>query len=250
MVRKDLEIIETRFNARRKPGVLKKTLEKKGKTFLFRQTSYMTTIIHNNIDYSFPNRNEEGFAINQLWVFRSVKMDARKFLQVHPDWEAPKKLPTNVTNYDYDDSYGELEGTDIDSAYWVMAYRLGMISDNTFKRAGGDEYKRVRLAALAVLGRNTAYQNFEKGKLDKTKPVIIEPEHPKMKDMYRSIRYKCYEMMNDMAALLGNEFEAYRTDCIYYRGTKENRKIVHNYLRKLGFNFKQLVFEDKKKKKA
>jgi hypothetical protein len=47
-----------------------------------------------------------------------------------------------------------------------------------------------------------------------------------------------------MATLLGNDFDAYRTDCIYYRDTEENRKIVYDYLDEHGFNYKQLVFEE------
>ena len=58
------------------------------------------------------------------------------------------------------------------------------------------------------------------------------------------IRYRCYQMMNEIAQILGNEFEAYRTDCIYYRDTKENRELVQNYLKEHGFDFKQLVYGD------
>ena len=36
----------------------------------------------------------------------------------------------------------------------------------------------------------------------------------------------------------------YRTDCIYYRDTLDNRKIVHDYLFKNGFEFKQLVYDE------
>jgi hypothetical protein len=41
---------------------------------------------------------------------------------------------------------------------------------------------------------------------------------------------------------LGKDFEAYRTDCIYYRDTMENRKKVYAYLDERGFEYKQLVF--------
>lgn len=50
--------------------------------------------------------------------------------------------------------------------------------------------------------------------------------------------------MNQLAKILGDEFEAYRTDCIYYRDTLDNRKIVHDYLSKNGFDFKQLVYDE------
>jgi hypothetical protein len=44
--------------------------------------------------------------------------------------------------------------------------------------------------------------------------------------------------------MLGGEFDAYRTDCIYYRNTPENITLVHDYLNQHGFFYKQLEFEE------
>jgi hypothetical protein len=52
-------------------------------------------------------------------------------------------------------------------------------------------------------------------------------------------------MMGELAMLLGNDFEAYRTDCIYYRDTPANRTKVYEYLNERGFEYKQLVYDDK-----
>jgi hypothetical protein len=49
-------------------------------------------------------------------------------------------------------------------------------------------------------------------------------------------------MMGELSMVLGKDFEAYRTDCIYYRDTMENRKKVYAYLDERGFEYKQLVF--------
>lgn len=51
--------------------------------------------------------------------------------------------------------------------------------------------------------------------------------------------------MGELAIILGNDFEAYRTDCIYYRDTPQNRKKVYDYLDERGFEYKQLVYADK-----
>jgi hypothetical protein len=41
--------------------------------------------------------------------------------------------------------------------------------------------------------------------------------------------------------MLKDDFESWKTDCIYYRDTPENRKIVHNYFEEREMLFKQLV---------
>jgi hypothetical protein len=42
--------------------------------------------------------------------------------------------------------------------------------------------------------------------------------------------------------MLGEEFDCYKTDCIYYRDTEVNRKIVHDYFEEREMLFKQLVY--------
>ena len=208
-----------------------------------RETKYLTTVIVDGMEYIYPNKNDDGFNPRMLWLFSVVQSEAKKFLERHPEWSMPTKLPVNLTNYDYDDSHGKLTGTDINSAYWNIAHKMGVITDTTYSNAQDPKYKRVRLAALAILGRNISYNKFKDGK-KQTKPFIYENQEKRLKQLYQAIRYQCYQMMNEIAGLLKNEFEAYRTDCIYYRDTKQNRKIVHDYLTKHGFEFKQLVYDD------
>lgn len=243
--RKDLQIVETDFRVRNNPKVLIAQLIKRKKDFLLRENSYMTTVIHNNKEIAFPNRSENGFKISQLWVFRSVKNDAKSFLANNPDFSMPKKLPTNRFNYDCDVTDDNLTGTDINSAYWTIAYKMGIISQRTYTLAGADDFKVVRLAALAVLGKDKPFLKYEKGKPLKNEYVVIKDPVAGLQDLYRAIRYTCYLHMDAIAELLGNDFECYKTDCIYYKDTPKNRKIVHNYLSKEGFSFKQLVYDNK-----
>jgi hypothetical protein len=51
-------------------------------------------------------------------------------------------------------------------------------------------------------------------------------------------------MMGELAILLGKDFEAYRTDCIYYRDSFDNRTKVYEYLKERHFEFKQLVYDE------
>lgn len=103
-----------------------------------------------------------------------------------------------------------------------------------------EESKATRLAALAVLGRKKTYKKFKGDKLIEI--VTVQEEDLRLQDCYKGVRYLCYKMMNEIADLLGPEFEAYKTDCIYYRDTAANRFIVHSFLRRAGMEFKQLVY--------
>jgi hypothetical protein len=238
-----LQIIDSVVKGGRNPKTLIDKLVAKKKEFLMRETKYLTTVIFDGMEYIYPNKNEDGFNPRMLWLFSVVQAEGKKFLERNPNWSMPTKLPVNVTNYDYDDSIGQLTGTDINSAYWTIAHHMGVISDTTFNNAQDPKYKRVRLAALAILGRNISYTKFKDG-AKQTKPFIYENQEKRLKQLYQAIRYQCYQMMNEIASMLGNEFEAYRTDCIYYRDTEENRKLVHDYLKEHGFEFKQLVYDE------
>lgn len=234
-------IVESRFQPSANPKSILNRLVKKGETFVYRETKFMTQIVYQGVETIYKSRDTKSFPANKLFIFKMVKNDAMKFLEKNPNWEVPEKYPVNQTNYDYDASYGVITGTDINSAYWVIAHKLGVISDNTYTKAQGNDWKVIRLAALAVLGRSVAYQEYVGGVKQKT-PIVIPSEDPRISLLYRSIRYKCFEMMTAIAELLGNDFEAYRTDCIYYRDTEDNRRKVYEYLDAEGFSYKQLEY--------
>lgn len=240
---KILEIIESSYKYGRSVVNLVSMLKRKDKDYYYRSTNFMTTVVYNGTEYIFPNRSNNGFPIKQLWVFKAVKHDAINFMKLNPGWEKPIFLPTNYYNGNYSGTSEELTGTDINSAYWIIAHKMGVISENTYLKATFEEYKVVRLAALAVLGRTMAFHKFEKG-IRQPKPVLINPEIANLHYVYKAIRYYCYQIMKNIADILGDDFECYKTDCIYYKDTPENRKIVHEYLDNEGFTYKQLVYGD------
>jgi hypothetical protein len=240
-----LEIYRQVFKKNANPDILLERLKKTKQDFLYRKTNHMVSIITGGVEYTYKARvktNDINFPTNQLWIFNAVKKEALKFLETNPNFELPQKLPVNVTNYEYDDSYGVVTGTDVNSAYWVIAHNMGIITEKTFLACNKPSFKVVRLASLAVLGRIFTYENYVGGV--KGDNIIIESQDARLKTLYKSIRYKCYEMMGELAILLGKDFEAYRTDCIYYRDTKENRIKVYDYLQTRNFEFKQLVFDE------
>lgn len=242
--KESLEIVTQIFKKNANPEMLVERLKKAKKDFYFRKTNYMVSVISEGVEYIYKSRtkSELNFPTNQLWIFNAVKQDVLAYIKTNPDFELPQRLPVNVTNYDYDDSHGVVTGTDVNSAYWVIAYNLGILSKPLFEKVKDSKYKVVRLASLAVLGRNFVYETYKEGK--KADNLVLESEDVRLKSIYRWIRYKCYEMMGEIAILLGNDFEAYRTDCIYYRDTTQNRIKVYEYLNQRGFEYKQLVFDE------
>ena len=64
---------------------------------------------------------------------------------------------------------------------------------------------------------------------------------PILHKIYSNIRYTCYAHMMKLAELLGDDFICYKTDCLYYKDTKENRKMVQDFLDSEAMEWKQLV---------
>ena len=62
-----------------------------------------------------------------------------------------------------------------------------------------------------------------------------------LQKVYKLIRYTCYRYMNQVKRKLGSDFLCYKTDCIYYIDTKENRQIVNQFFKEHDLQMKQLV---------
>ena len=58
---------------------------------------------------------------------------------------------------------------------------------------------------------------------------------------YKYIRYFCYQLMYECSVVLGDDFDCWKTDCIYYRDTPENVEKVTAYFTSKDMLFKQLV---------
>jgi len=241
---KELQVYKTKVRINLDCDAFVRKLKNNKRSFMMRETPYLTQVIYNNEQITFTKKNDK-FPTNQLWVFRQVSLDSQKFVESvlngEREFVLPERKSVNATNIDYDDTHGILTGTDVNSAYWTIAKNLGIISEKTHDRVIGEEFKVTRLAALAILGRNMVYKNFQNG--EPLKDPFIFKGNDIAKNLYKAIRYTCYTHMDKLSQLLGNDFDAYRTDCIYYRDTPENRKLVYDYLDSHGFYYKQLEFE-------
>ncbi|MFY8160837.1 MAG: hypothetical protein ACOVNU_05865 [Candidatus Kapaibacteriota bacterium] len=207
----------------------------KGNAYI-RQGSFATDIIWQGRKFIFPNPKKS--ANNNIWIFRAVIMDVKKHLLNHKIREK-KKLPVNNWNLANKTYKGDITATDIDHAYWRIAFLNEYISIKTYLKGLELKDKSLRLASLANLSSIKEYKLIKDGVLSDEK--IVLKYDPILHKVYNNIRFSCYEYMVTMAEMLGDDFICYKTDCIYYKDTEENRLMIQNYLDSVAMEWKQLI---------
>jgi hypothetical protein len=211
----------------------------KGKgNFLIRFGSECNELIFDKVHNVFSTANR-NFDNKLICLFSMVLKDVTNFLNVNPYINIPPKVNTAEFNYFYDDSFGKLTATDLDHAFWRIAYVKGYITKKTYEKGLPTSGKAIRLASLSVLGRGKKFDRYVDGVF--VENVEVKKPDTTLQKVYVDIRYSCYYMMYEISQLLKDDFESWRTDCIYYRDTPENRKIVHNYFEEREMLFKQLI---------
>jgi hypothetical protein len=211
----------------------------KGKgNFLIRFGSECNELIFDNAHNVFSTANK-NFDNKLLCLFNMVQSDVKNFLKICPYIDIPPKVNTTEYNYKYDDEVGKLTATDLDHAFWRIAYVKGYITKKTYEKGLPTSGKAIRLASLSVLGRGKKFDKYVDGKF--VQNIVVKEPDTTLKKVYVDIRYSCYYMMYELSQLLKNDFESWKTDCIYYRDTPENRKIVHTYFEEREMLFKQLI---------
>ena len=211
-----------------------KLLDERKIGYLIRQTTESATIIFSDTKFIFPKRGR--FPTNKLFLFKMVKNDVIKWVGSRKRIKLPPKHDTIKFNINYDDSYGSIVAVDLNHAYWRIAHIKGFISENTYQKGLDPKCKAIRLATLSVLGKERTYHRYLGGEIIETK--TIREENKDLMSVYKFVRYYCYLMMYDMSKMLGNDFDCWKTDCIYFRKTDENVKKIVEYLGKMGLSFK------------
>ncbi len=217
----------------------------KGSTerYMVREGSECNELIFdgNHNVYASPNKN---FPNDKICLFRMVSTNVKKYLASEPFILLPPKKDVSYFNFNYDHKRGKLTGTDLDHAYWRIAYAKGYITKKTYLFGLDERCKPLRLATLSVLGREKVYDLYEGDKL--IEKVVYKQKDEQMRMVYHDIRYSCFYMMYELSEMLGDDFDCWKTGCIYYRDTPANRKMVQNYFEEREMLFKQLVFDESK----
>lgn len=211
----------------------------KGKgNFLIRFGSECNELIFDKVHNVFSTINK-NFDPKLICLFNMVQCDVKNFLNINPYIDIPPKVNTTEHNYKYDDAKGILTATDLDHAFWRIAYVKGYITKSTYQKGLPTSGKAIRLASLSVLGRGKKFDRYVNGEFVGT--VVTKESDETLQKVYVDIRYSCYYMMYELSQMLKDDFESWKTDCIYYRDTPENRAIVHNYFEEREMMFKQLI---------
>ena len=204
----------------------------------YRKGNFSTELIWDRKTYVFPNKNHRSYR-KGFFLFKMVRRDAQKFLDSGKSVRVPTRYPVNDYNDNFDKFDLPVTGTDLNHAYWRIAYNLGIISKKTYESGLDEEYKVVRLASLSTLGKGKDYYVIRDGKM--TKEMVNIGRNEVFEDLYKAIRYTCYKYMQKIKKLLKNDFVCYKTDCVYYVDTPENRKKVRDYFEKESMSMKQLT---------
>lgn len=190
-----------------------------------------TRVIFDNVVNIFVSPGT-GFDSKSLFIFSGVAKDASTYLARNRLNEDITAYPVNYKNRHFIGNLSELYRTDLNHAYWRIAYNKGIISPTIYEK--GKAFKSTSLAGLAVLGKPRAYDRYERGKLTGADQI---GGNTGLKKLYDMIRLTCFSYMNEAATELGQDFYCWKTDEIQYRG-KHNIGIVHGLFKKHSLSFK------------
>jgi hypothetical protein len=208
----------------------------------FRAGSFSDEVIWQDRKFLFPSPKKKVSA--GIWVFRSVMHDVRLYIE-NKKIRAKERLPVNLWNPKLANFRGKITATDVDHAYWRIAFIMGVISEKTYQKGLLIKDKSIRLAALANLSSAKEYNVIKDGIV--TNKTVVLKYDPILQKVYNNIRFTCYEHMTIMANMLGEDFICYKTDCIYYKDKPKNREMIQIYLDSVGLDWKQLVEPERPK---
>lgn len=203
-----------------------------------RKGNFSSEIVWDGKSYMFPTSGTHKSYTKGMFLFGMVRKDAKNFIKSGKEIKIPKKYPVNEYNENFNKFDTKMTGTDLNHAYWRIAFNLGIISKNTYLKGLDDDFKMVRLSALSTLGKGKEYFVIKDGAI--TEEVVKIGVDEDMDSLYKAIRYYCYKYMQNIKKLLNDDFICYRTDCVYYVDTTENKKLVRDYFKSENMSYKQL----------
>lgn len=204
------------------------------KSFKVRSSPNIIEIVTSTGQKIYEHKNErfkEG-----LYLFGMVKRDVLNYIAENGSIEPYMELPVNYSNKNFDYS-NNLIGLDIDNAYWSVAKLKGYITKKTYDKGleQKDGMKSIRLSCLSTLGKSRVYNVYEDG-------VYVGDERVKedtdLQNIYNDVRYSTYGVMLEISELLGEDFCSWKTDCIFFKDTIENRDKAKMIIESYGLNCK------------
>lgn len=189
-------------------------------------------------DTMFTYTSQANFPRRKLYLFNLVKRDVKKWIGKKTSLELPNEFPVTKFNVNY--PYNKSIGIDLNHAYWRIAFIHGIICEKTYNVGLDPDCKALRLATLSVLGRKKEFQIYKDGEVVET--IVKQQLDLVQKEVFKYIRLVCFDMMNTIAKRLGDDFDCWKTDCIYFHDTVENRKKVTDFFDKKNMTYKLLDY--------
>lgn len=211
-----------------------KVAKKFRKDFKIRQSPNYSEMIFTNAEQKLIFNDKSEFK-KGLFMFGLVKRDVTEYLKEKGTVFIETALPVNYANRNYDKTNKTI-GIDLDHAYWRVAYLNGYISKKTYKKGlDKDIPKAIKLATLSCLGRSRSYDVYKNGAYSHTQSTESNSD---LIDLYNNIRQMTYQVMKEISISLDNDFYCWKTDCIYFKDTIENRKTAKKIIKKSDIGWK------------
>lgn len=214
-------------------------LKRRGTSYYVRQGTECVEVVVDEINFFF--KKEKRFPLHFLYLFGLVRKEAGEWTSQKTQIDLPVEYPSVKYNYDFKQGKSKIVGYDVNHAYWRLAKNLGIIRPSTFEKALKPEAKAIRLAALSTMGRSKVYEFYKGGEIFDGKKHITQ-EDKLLMDAYKLIRLTCFKIMFDASEILGEDFDCWKTDCIYFRDSEENRKTMSKFFRDNGLTYKLLEY--------
>ena len=214
-----------------------KTLVDGKMTFAIRESSECTEVLLDDTHIVYASTS--NFPRKKVYLFRLVKNEILKWLSKN-ELVLPPNHHSIEYNYEYDYEKDEMTGTDLNHAYWRIAYTTGLISEKTYIAGLDNDCKALRLATISTLGREKKFNNYKNGQLGRS--FVYQKRDEKLQDVYKYVRLTCFNYMYEASKLLGKDFFAWKTDCLYYKNTEENIKMVQEFFDSKNLTYKQLGY--------
>lgn len=177
----------------------------------------------------------KGFTSEDLQFIKKVKRQAKNpdiiIKYIDKDYQAnPIEYIKVNENIKVGDRFDNVICVDINSAYWVSAFQLGIIDEEIYQK-GKKINKIVRLAALGSLAKKTETFEFDGERMiKKTVERSYETEN-----LWFAICDKVGSLMSKLSKRIGNDFITYWVDGIYFVNTPENFKIITETFKNEGY---------------
>jgi hypothetical protein len=211
------------------------------KSFKVRESANYVELITSTGQKIYQNKSKRF--TGGLYLFGMVKKDIQNYLEENGEVEPYEELPVNYINKEFDYNK-DVIGMDINNAYWSVALLKGYISEHTYEKGLEKEgLKSIRLASLSSLGKSRIYNVYENGEHKVDEKIKTNDS---LQNVYLDIRYSTYGVMREVARELGDDFCSWKTDCVFFHDTKENRAKVREIIESYGLECK---IEYKKKLK-